>query len=271
VNIDVHWHYIPESYIDAVRRGNGPSYERTETDDAGREWIAFGPMRHPLVPEMYLPEAQLAEMTRRRIDIAAVSPSPTLFQYDLDPDDGLALHRTANDAIADLVAAYPRRFVGLATVPLQDPGVAISELERAMKVNGLRGVEIGTHVGGRNLDDPELRPFFQAAEELGAFVFVLINNYIRSVPGLGHIGISEERFHTVIGVIFLVIILLSPGGLMGILPVPHHLPEFTGDGFEVIFASVSDALSADADRNTASRTVASRATSALSSAGLPGK
>jgi branched-chain amino acid transport system permease protein len=52
---------------------------------------------------------------------------------------------------------------------------------------------------------------------LGAFVFVLINNYIRSVPGLGHIGLSEERFHTVIGVIFLVIVLLSPGGLMGIL------------------------------------------------------
>jgi aminocarboxymuconate-semialdehyde decarboxylase len=172
VNIDVHWHYIPESYIDAVRRGNGPSYERTETDEAGQEWITFGPMRHPLLPEMYLPEAQLVEMTRRRIDIAAVSPSPTLFQYHLDAGAGLALHRTVNDAIADLVAAHSRRFIGLAAVPLQDPAVAIRELERAMQVKGLRGVEIGTHVGGRNLDDLVLRPFFQAAEELGAFVFV---------------------------------------------------------------------------------------------------
>jgi branched-chain amino acid transport system permease protein len=51
---------------------------------------------------------------------------------------------------------------------------------------------------------------------LGAFVFVLINNYIRNVPGLGHIGIQQERFHTVIGVIFLIIVLLSPGGLLGI-------------------------------------------------------
>jgi len=58
---------------------------------------------------------------------------------------------------------------------------------------------------------------------LGALVFVVINNYIRSVPGLGHIGLSEERFHTVIGVIFLVIILLSPGGLMGILGKGHEL------------------------------------------------
>jgi branched-chain amino acid transport system permease protein len=60
---------------------------------------------------------------------------------------------------------------------------------------------------------------------LGAFVFVLINNYIRSVPGLGHIGISEERFHTVIGVIFLVIVLLSPGGLIGILEKGGELVE----------------------------------------------
>src|SRR5205823_11347841 len=44
----------------------------------------------------------------------------------------------------------------------------------------------------------------------GAFVFVMLNNYIRKVPGLGHIGITEERFHTVIGVIVLVIVLLSP-------------------------------------------------------------
>jgi branched-chain amino acid transport system permease protein len=51
---------------------------------------------------------------------------------------------------------------------------------------------------------------------IGALVFVLLNNYLRSIPLLGHIGISDERFHTVIGVIFLVIVLLSPGGLLGI-------------------------------------------------------
>jgi branched-chain amino acid transport system permease protein len=50
----------------------------------------------------------------------------------------------------------------------------------------------------------------------GAFVFVILNNYIRSVPGLSHIGITAERFHTVIGAIFLIIVLLSPGGLLGI-------------------------------------------------------
>jgi len=78
---------------------------------------------------------------------------------------------------------------------------------------------------------------------LGALVFVVINNYIRSVPGLGHIGLSEERFHTVIGVIFLVIILLSPGGLMGILGKGHELAGRLFPGRQVATSAAPAATS----------------------------
>jgi branched-chain amino acid transport system permease protein len=78
---------------------------------------------------------------------------------------------------------------------------------------------------------------------LGALVFVLINNYIRSVPGLSHIGLSEERFHTVIGVVFLVIILLSPGGLMGILEKGRELAERLIPGRHVATATAPAATS----------------------------
>ena len=78
---------------------------------------------------------------------------------------------------------------------------------------------------------------------LGALVFVVINNYIRSVPGLGHIGLSEERFHTVIGVIFLVIILLSPGGLMGILGKGRELAGRLLPGRQVTTAAAPGATS----------------------------
>ena len=151
MNIDVHWHYQPPSV-------------------GGR--VAGPPIRHRPIPELSDPALQVAEMDRRRIDRAAVSPSPGLFQYHLDRDDGLGLHRLVNDGIAELVAMYPDRFVGLGTVPLQDPALAVQELERAMQVKGLRGVIIGTNVNGRNLDEPALRPFFRAASDMGAFVFV---------------------------------------------------------------------------------------------------
>jgi aminocarboxymuconate-semialdehyde decarboxylase len=172
MNVDVHWHYVPDAYVQAIRRGDAGLVERVVRDDDGKEWIAIGPGRYPLVPELHRPEAQVAEMRRRRIDLAAVSPSPTLLQYHLDGARGLELHRMVNDEIADLVSAYPERYVGLAAVPLQDTTLAVQELERAMQVKGLRGVEISTHVNGRNLDDASLRPFFRAAADLGAFVFV---------------------------------------------------------------------------------------------------
>jgi aminocarboxymuconate-semialdehyde decarboxylase len=172
MNIDVHWHYIPDTYVQAIRRGDAGLSERVVRDADGKEWIAIGAARYPLVPQLHRPEAQVAEMTRRRIDLAAVSPSPTLLQYHLDGARALELHRMVNDEIADLVAAYPARYVGLAAVPLQDTALAVRELERAMQVKGLRGVEISTHVAGRNLDDASLRPFFRAAADLGAFIFV---------------------------------------------------------------------------------------------------
>jgi len=151
MNIDVHWHYQPPAV-------------------AGR--VAGPPIRHRPIPELSDPAMQAAELDRRRIDLAAVSAAPGLFQYQLDNDEGLSLHRLVNDGIAELVAAYPSRFVGLGTVPLQDTTLAVQELERAMQVRGLRGVIIGTNVNGRNLDEPEFRPFFRAASDLGAFVFV---------------------------------------------------------------------------------------------------
>jgi aminocarboxymuconate-semialdehyde decarboxylase len=129
-------------------------------------------MRHRPIPELSDPVLQFAELERRRIDLAAVSASPGLFQYQLDKDEGLSLHRLVNDGIAELVDMYPGRFVGLGAVPLQDPALAVGELERVMQVKGLRGVIIGTNVNGRNLDEPEYRPLFRAASDLGAFVFV---------------------------------------------------------------------------------------------------
>jgi aminocarboxymuconate-semialdehyde decarboxylase len=172
VNVDVHWHYMPDAYVRAIRRGDAGFVEHVVRDESGGEWITIGARRYPLVPELHQPEAQVAEMTRRRIDLAVVSPSPTLLQHHLDGARGLELHRMVNDEIADLVSAYPKRYVGLAAVPLQDPALATQELERAMRVKGLRGAEISTQVNDRNLDDPSLRSFFRAAADLGAFLFV---------------------------------------------------------------------------------------------------
>ncbi len=77
-----------------------------------------------------------------------------------------------NEEIAQAVAASPEHFIGLGTVPLQDPDSAANEVRRAVKKLGLAGIEIGTNIQGRNLDDPSLEAFWQACEEVEAAIFV---------------------------------------------------------------------------------------------------
>jgi aminocarboxymuconate-semialdehyde decarboxylase len=95
-----------------------------------------------------------------------------MFSYWAPIGPALELSQFLNDHIADVVQAYPARFAGLGTIPLQDPDLAIRELERCVKQLGLRGVEIGSHVNHWNLSDPALFPFFEAAERLNAAIFI---------------------------------------------------------------------------------------------------
>ena len=95
-----------------------------------------------------------------------------MFSYWAKPADTLNLSRLLDDHIASVVAARPGRFIGLGTLPLQAPDLAVRELERCVRELGLAGVEIGSHVNDWNLNDPALFPVFEAAAELGAAVFV---------------------------------------------------------------------------------------------------
>jgi aminocarboxymuconate-semialdehyde decarboxylase len=100
-----------------------------------------------------------------------LSTVPVLFYYWAKAQDNAQIARFLNDHMAEVVGRYPDRFYGLGTVPLQDPQLAIAELERFASL-GLVGVEIGSHVNDWNLDAPELFPFFEACARLNLAVFV---------------------------------------------------------------------------------------------------
>ena len=115
---------------------------------------------------------RIEDMDRLGVDVQAISPNPGQYYYFAAPDLGRELAMTINDAIAQAAASAPDRLIGIGTVPLQDTQMAVSEMRRAVNNCGLRGIEIGTNVGGRDLADPALRPFFAAAEELGVLLFL---------------------------------------------------------------------------------------------------
>jgi aminocarboxymuconate-semialdehyde decarboxylase len=117
-------------------------------------------------------EQRLADMDRMGVDVQAISTSPMQYYYGLDIDLGRQTSRIVNQRLAEIVASHPDRFVGLGTVPLQAPALAVSELEYCMKTLGFRGLEIGTNVGGLELSDSRFEAFFARAEELNAIIFL---------------------------------------------------------------------------------------------------
>ncbi len=116
--------------------------------------------------------ARLRDCDRHGVTTQVLSTVPVMFSYWAKAEHARDLARFLNDHIAGIVAANPGRFEGLATLPMQDPRLAIQELERSVKQLGLKGIQIGTNINGMNLDEEPVLEVFAAAEEMGACVFV---------------------------------------------------------------------------------------------------
>jgi len=118
------------------------------------------------------PQTRIKDCDKQGVDVQVLSTIPVMFSYWAKPEHSLNLSKLLNDHIAGIVEDYPDRFVGLGTLPMQSPDLAVKELERCVKDIGLTGVQIGTHVNAWNLDAPEIFEVFEAAQELNAAIFV---------------------------------------------------------------------------------------------------
>jgi aminocarboxymuconate-semialdehyde decarboxylase len=123
----------------------------------------------PLLTDL---DTRIVQMDAMGVDVQLVSPSPQHYHEWADAATSARLTRLVNEGIAELCARRPDRLVGLGVVPLHHPELAVAELTHAVTALGLRGVEISTSAGGRELSDPALEPFWARAEELEALVFI---------------------------------------------------------------------------------------------------
>jgi aminocarboxymuconate-semialdehyde decarboxylase len=122
-------------------------------------------------------DERLRELDGMGIDMQLVLPSPPQCYYTVPLDIGVKAARMINDGLAEYVGRKPDRFVALGTVPLMDGSEAARELERCTNSLGMKGAQILTNVGGRELSDPAYTAFWKKAEELGSLVVIHPNGF----------------------------------------------------------------------------------------------
>lgn len=175
--IDIHAHIIvPEAakiakpHIDPSRIPLGYfSDDPTKEVNAGQE--------KDIAEVMTTIDRRLIDLDKMGIDIQVVAPAPGQCYYYVDPKIAETAHRVANEGVAEFCARKPDRFLGLGGVTLQEPELAVKELEYCMGHLKLKGVQILTNVDGEELSDPKYRPFFAKAEQLGAFIMLHPNGF----------------------------------------------------------------------------------------------
>ncbi len=170
--IDIHTHILPENIPNFREQfGYGGFISLDHHKPCCAKMMMDDKFFREVEDNCWSDEARIKECDEQGVDVQVLSTVPVMFSYWAKDEDTLSVAEFLNDHIADIVKRHPKRFIGLGTVPMQNPKMAIQELKRCKEI-GLRGIQIGSHINDWNLDREELFPIFKACEELEMSIFV---------------------------------------------------------------------------------------------------
>ena len=231
LRVDIHCHYLNRDAAAKLAHLNPAQYEPSVKFASALTREVNVKQMQDRAAMLSTIEVRLEDMDRMGIDVQAVSPAPQQTYYWTEPGLGAEVSRMVNERLAEIVAKWPDRFVGLGTVPLQNVELAVIELERCVKQLDLRGVEINTNVAGKELTDPSLNldRFFAKARELDIVIFMhpigftqgdrLMDHYLNNVIG-NPLDTTVGASHLIFGGVMerhpgLKIVLPHAGGFLG--------------------------------------------------------
>ena len=172
LKIDIHTHILPKNWPNLKERYGYGGFVQLEHCSGCSRMLIDGEHFRDVTKNCWDPHTRIEECDKYEVDVQVLSTVPVMFSYWAKPKDTADLSMILNDHIADLVTEFPKKFIGLGTLPMQDADLSIKELTRLKEIQGIAGVQIGSHINGWNLDDPRIFPILQAAQDLDLSVFV---------------------------------------------------------------------------------------------------
>lgn len=169
--IDIHAHYYPDAYLGIIAEDGSRFGARFSAGERGPV-IDVGLLHAgPLARKFTDLDLRIAEMDEQGVRVQALSLTQPMV-YWADGALGLRLSQAFNDALVTAHEAHPERLIGFAILPMQDPDLAVAELERVAKLPGIKGVYLATRILDRELSDPAFFPVYERIEAFGLPVFL---------------------------------------------------------------------------------------------------
>ncbi len=170
--VDIHTHIIPENLPQWKEKfGYGEFITLEHHKPCCANMMMDGEFFREIESNCWDAETRLKECGQHHVDVQVLSTIPVMFSYWAEPKHTLEISKFLNDHIAEVCNLFPKRFVGLGTIPMQHTEMAIKELRRCKEI-GLKGIQIGSHVNDWNLNEPALFPIFEAMQDLDMALFV---------------------------------------------------------------------------------------------------
>lgn len=172
LKIDMHSHIIPKVMPNWTEKfGYGKFIHLEHNEDGTADMTQGGQFFRRIKDNCWDEIIRIPEYDKFNTQVQVVCTIPVMFSYWAEPNDCLELSEFLNDHIAELVHKFPKNYIGLGTIPMQDEQLAIQELERIKSI-GLVGIQIGSNINDENLNEEKFFAIFQACERLDLAVMV---------------------------------------------------------------------------------------------------